>query len=168
MCPERLSSVWSLLAQRRRPEMFPILLFAFVTLYVAFLWFKHQKRSRLDQESSKICSTTVRRKDTAALEYGHRIKILFGSQTGTGEKFSKQLQTRLTDTYGGAVEVATADLETYCFSQKLAKEEFVFILVATYGDGDPTDSAVEFDEWLAGEAESGEQVLEVCPRPNLR
>lgn len=143
-------------------ETFPILLFAFVIIYVSVLLYK--RRSRLSVERGKEPEGALDSrgwKESSAVEGVNRLRILFGSQTGTGEKFAKQLQSKLSETYGGSVKAECADLETYAYSQKLDKEEYVFFLVATYGDGDPTDSAIEFDEWLAGAAESGEQILEV-------
>lgn len=32
-----------------------------------------------------------------------------------------------------------------------AEETFVVVLMATYGEGDPPDSALDFDEWLMSE-----------------
>lgn len=43
------------------------------------------------------------------------------------------------------------------FASQLPKEKLVFLLMATYGDGDPTDSATEFWTWLSEAAESGAQ-----------
>ena len=42
----------------------------------------------------------------------------------------------------------------------------MFLLMATYGDGDPTDSATEFWTWLSEAAESGaqEELLQVGGR----
>ncbi|GMH32425.1 hypothetical protein BSKO_00259 [Bryopsis sp. KO-2023] len=141
--------------------LFPALVVGFVAAYIAFLFAKWYKRNLLEREGeAEKSSETVRRKETVTLEGVNRVRILFGSQTGTAEKFGKQLKAKLLETYGTSVVAEVADLETYAYSHKLEKEEYVFFLVATYGDGDPTDSAIEFDEWLAGAAESGEQVLE--------
>lgn len=115
----------------------------------------------LERGNKSVGSVDRGSKDNGALEGVNRLKILFGTQTGTAEKFAKQLQSKLTETYGASVKAEYADLETYAYSENLQKEEYVFFLVATYGDGDPTDSSIEFDEWLSGAAESGEQILEV-------
>jgi sulfite reductase alpha subunit-like flavoprotein len=32
-----------------------------------------------------------------------------------------------------------------------AKEKFIVLLMATYGEGDPPDSALDFDEWFMSE-----------------
>ncbi|KAK9112924.1 hypothetical protein Scep_020443 [Stephania cephalantha] len=61
-----------------------------------------------------------------------KITILFGTQTGTAEGFAK-------DEYAG-------DDDEY--EKKLRKETLAFFLVASYGDGEPTDNAVRFHKFL--------------------
>eukprot|EP00929_Paragymnodinium_shiwhaense_P088748 TRINITY_DN49061_c0_g1_i3.p1 TRINITY_DN49061_c0_g1~~TRINITY_DN49061_c0_g1_i3.p1 ORF type:complete len:532 (-),score=73.43 TRINITY_DN49061_c0_g1_i3:77-1672(-) len=71
--------------------------------------------------------------------------IYFGSQSGTAEEFAQQLADESRDR-GFAAEVL--DLET--FSPKDFETERVAIfLVATTGEGQPTDNALEFCRWLA-------------------
>lgn len=52
------------------------------------------------------------------------------------------------------------DIENYD-QERLPSERLVFFLMATYGDGEPTDSATGFMEWLAGAAEGGEELCQV-------
>jgi NADPH-ferrihemoprotein reductase len=59
-----------------------------------------------------------------------------------------------------------ADLEEYSGPDQLADEKLVFFMVATYGDGEPTDNAADFYGWLlkaGAEAErgGGDQFLKV-------
>ena len=82
-----------------------------------------------------------------------RCSILFGTQTGTAERFSKTLKSQLDSKYGANVAFDVIDLENYDFKERLPKEKMVFLLLATYGDGEPTDNAAEFYEWITGEAE---------------
>lgn len=49
------------------------------------------------------------------------------------------------------------DLEEYKAEEQLANETLVFFLMATYGDGEPTDNASHFYSWLLKAASSGEE-----------
>lgn len=103
-----------------------------------------------------------------------RVLVLFGTQTGTAERFSKQLKTELQTRYGGASTYDVMDLEDFSGPDQLSKEKVVFFMVATYGDGEPTDNAADFYNWVVkagGEAEKGTgnaQLLKVIwPGQNL-
>jgi len=85
-------------------------------------------------------------------EKGVPLNILWGSQTGTAEDFTAQLMTEARK-YGFAPQ--SIDLEEY--SDDLVKQGTVIFVVATYGEGEPTDNAKEFYSWLmSGERESDE------------
>eukprot|EP00197_Chlamydomonas_leiostraca_P012125 CAMPEP_0202864656 /NCGR_PEP_ID=MMETSP1391-20130828/4809_1 /ASSEMBLY_ACC=CAM_ASM_000867 /TAXON_ID=1034604 /ORGANISM="Chlamydomonas leiostraca, Strain SAG 11-49" /LENGTH=667 /DNA_ID=CAMNT_0049544423 /DNA_START=66 /DNA_END=2069 /DNA_ORIENTATION=- len=85
-----------------------------------------------------------------------RIRILYGTQTGTAERFSKQLGGELRKKYGDALIVDVLDLENYRGQDQLPREKLVVMCVATYGDGEPTDNAAEFFSWLGKEVEAVE------------
>ena len=88
------------------------------------------------------------------------IRILFGTQTGTAEKLAKEMRSKIYEVYGTeAVKVYVEDVECYRPSERFHNERYVFLFVATYGDGEPTDTAVEFDQWLTGAEEVGEEIL---------
>eukprot|EP00210_Caulerpa_lentillifera_P009402 g8963.t1 len=91
---------------------------------------------------------------------GLTVQLLFGTQTGTSEKFAKKLKNNISGVYGSSCKVTVEDLETYLHSEKLAKEQYVFFVIATYGDGEPTDTCTEFDEWLTDCVNSGEAILQ--------
>ena len=92
-----------------------------------------------------------------------QVTLLFGTQTGTAERFAKQLKAELLAiSNGGAeggspqVDVDVVDCEEFDASKRLAAQGLVLFLVATYGDGEPTDNAADLYNWLlkaAGEAE---------------
>lgn len=75
------------------------------------------------------------------------VAILFGTQTGTAEKFAKTLAEDLKRRYPDTVNAVVRDLEalndTNTFDQ-LKKEKMVLVLQATYGDGEPTDTSAAF------------------------
>lgn len=86
-----------------------------------------------------------------------RAVVFFGSQTGTAEdyahKFAKELQAK----FGLATMVC--DLADYSFEnfEKLAEEvpdfKLAAFFMATYGEGEPTDNAVDFLHYLDQECE---------------
>lgn len=55
-------------------------------------------------------------------------------QTGTAERFSKQLGNELRRKYGEGVVVEVVDIENYKAETRLPKEKLVLYLMATYGE----------------------------------
>lgn len=79
--------------------------------------------------------------------------ILFGTQTGTAEKFAKTLKSQLESAYGSTTAFHLVDAENYDAEERLIQEKFVIFIVATYGDGEPTDSAVDLHDYLKKQVE---------------
>jgi len=79
--------------------------------------------------------------------------VFFGSQTGTAEDYANKLAKDLHSKFG--LSVLTADLADYDYDtlQDLEPETLLFFMIATYGEGEPTDNAVEFFNWLENEAD---------------
>lgn len=95
------------------------------------------------------------------------IRLLYGTQTGTAERFAKQLAKELAKKYGDGTIVDVLDVENYAAAKRLQREKLLVLCMATYGDGEPTDNAAEFYTWLLKEAEAvdagdKEQYLQVC------
>ncbi|KAK9109055.1 hypothetical protein Sjap_017115 [Stephania japonica] len=85
---------------------------------------------RRDRSFERVSSASSKEDEEDELKI--KITILFGTQTGTAEGFAKD-------------EYAVDDDQ---YEKKLGKETLVFFLVASYGDGEPTDNAVRFHKFL--------------------
>ncbi|CAX64230.1 hypothetical protein PFAG_02481 [Plasmodium falciparum Santa Lucia] len=78
-------------------------------------------------------------------EIKNSVKIYFGSQSGTAEEFAKELKANLNDLFH--IQANIIDLE-YFNKEEIKSFGIRIFIVATYGDGEPTDNAVEFFKWL--------------------
>lgn len=79
--------------------------------------------------------------------------VFYGSQTGTAEEFASRLAKDATR-YGFKAMVADPeefDMEDLSNLNEIDRHLAIFCM-ATYGEGDPTDNALEFYEWLNNSA----------------
>uniref|UniRef100_A0A7M5USV6 Uncharacterized protein n=2 Tax=Clytia hemisphaerica TaxID=252671 RepID=A0A7M5USV6_9CNID len=82
---------------------------------------------------------------------GKTVAIFYGSQTGTGEEFSQRL-SKDCQRYGlkaGVFDPEECEMEELCEIKDEIEDHLVIFVLATYGEGDPTDNAIPFSEWLA-------------------
>ncbi|QIW99071.1 hypothetical protein AMS68_004589 [Peltaster fructicola] len=84
-------------------------------------------------------------------ETGKNCVIFYGSQTGTAEDYASRLAKEGSSRFG--LKTMTADLEDYDFENldSFPEDKVAFFVLATYGEGEPTDNAVEFYEFISGE-----------------
>ena len=77
--------------------------------------------------------------------------IFYGSQTGTAEDYASRLAKEGSSRFG--LKTMTADLEEYDFENldEFPEDHVAFFIMATYGEGEPTDNAVDFYEFISGE-----------------
>jgi len=130
-------------------------LLACLAIVVLFIILK-LKREPSDLGAGKGKSTKTVVDVEAEADSKPVVRILYGTQTGTAERFSKSLGTELRRKYGDSTTVEVMDVENYKGEQRLAKERLVLFLMATYGDGEPTDNAADFYSWITAEAEAVE------------
>lgn len=126
-----------------------------VVLSLVVVFVRHQG----GKSRGALKSSIFKKAEEAATEEDvrPRVLILFGTQTGTAERFSKQLKSELAVRYGDGNRYEVLDMEEYK-PENLHKEKVVFFMMATYGDGEPTDNAADFYNWLtktASEADKG-------------
>ncbi|CAK7567043.1 MAG: hypothetical protein SEPTF4163_005001 [Sporothrix epigloea] len=77
--------------------------------------------------------------------------IFYGSQTGTAEDYASRLAKEGKSRFG--LETMVADLEDFDFDSLdcVPSDKVVMFVLATYGEGEPTDNAVEFFGFINGE-----------------
>jgi NADPH-ferrihemoprotein reductase len=131
---------------------YPYILGAVVVscLGVALLIYKQQASKQLNSQPAikRPAAETAQR---LSLEDPNkpRVRLLYATQTGTAERFSKQLATELRKRYAeSGTLIDVVDLENYKPAEQLPREKLLVLCVATYGDGEPTDNSAEFFSWL--------------------
>ena len=80
-----------------------------------------------------------------ATKPGGRVLVLFGSQSGTAENFARVLADSGNEQ--GFFQVEARDLHEFDPST-LQDQPYVIFVMATFGEGDPTDNAVKFMNFL--------------------
>ncbi|MEJ1272644.1 P450 (cytochrome) oxidoreductase [Cricetulus griseus] len=116
-------------------------------------WFIFRKKKEEIPEFSKIPTTTPSVKESSFVEKmkktGRNIIVFYGSQTGTAEEFANRLSK---DAHRYGMRGMSADPEEYDLADLSSLPEIdkslVVFCMATYGEGDPTDNAQDFYDWL--------------------
>ncbi|XP_020861302.1 NADPH--cytochrome P450 reductase [Phascolarctos cinereus] len=130
-----------------------VFLFSFIVGLMTY-WFFFRKKKEEIPEFTKIqppVSTNV--KDNSFVEKmkktGRNIVVFYGSQTGTAEEFANRLAK---DAHRYGMRGMAADPEEYDLADLSSLPEIdnalALFCMATYGEGDPTDNAQDFYDWL--------------------
>lgn len=84
-------------------------------------------------------------------ETGKNCVVFYGSQTGTAEDYASRLAKEGSSRFG--LKTMTADLEEYDYENldQFPEDKVAVFVLATYGEGEPTDNAVEFYEFIGSE-----------------
>ena len=108
-------------------------------------------KTRKDGDSS-VLSKSERSNDIHLVleRLGKRCVVFFGSQSGTAENLASLLAKEAKSRFG--LEAMVADLEEYTYEGlcRLPPDTLCIFVLATYGDGEPTDNAAEFYNFLLG------------------
>ncbi|OJD40667.1 nadph-cytochrome p450 reductase [Diplodia corticola] len=84
-------------------------------------------------------------------ETGKNCVVFYGSQTGTAEDYASRLAKEGASRFG--LKTMVADLEDYDYENLdvFPDDKVAIFVLATYGEGEPTDNAVEFYEFITSE-----------------
>lgn len=87
-------------------------------------------------------------------ETGKNCVVFYGSQTGTAEDYASRLAKEGASRFG--LKTMVADLEDYDYENldTFPEDKVAIFVLATYGEGEPTDNAVEFYEFITSEDSS--------------
>lgn len=98
-------------------------------------------------------------------ETGKNCVIFYGSQTGTAEDYASRLAKEGSQRFG--LKTMVADLEDYDYENldKFPEDKVAFFVLATYGEGEPTDNAVEFYQFITGDEFSFESGSSADDKP---
>lgn len=81
-------------------------------------------------------------------ETGKNCVVFYGSQTGTAEDYASRLAKEGSSRFG--LKTMVADLEEYDYDNldTFPEDKVAVFVLATYGEGEPTDNAVDFYNFL--------------------
>jgi NADPH-ferrihemoprotein reductase len=76
------------------------------------------------------------------------VVIFYGSQTGTAEDYASRMAKEASSKYG--LKTMVADVDNFDFENldQFPEDQVMGLVMATYGEGEPTDNAVAFYEFI--------------------
>ncbi|XP_071481377.1 NADPH--cytochrome P450 reductase-like [Diadema antillarum] len=123
---------------------------------VYWFFFRSKNETKTDGLINPIASSSMTVSSSSGSGFvqkmkssGRNVVVFYGSQTGTAEEFATRL-AKDAQRYGMKGMVADPEENEMEDLSQLADIEnsLVIFCMATYGEGDPTDNAQEFYDWL--------------------
>jgi NADPH-ferrihemoprotein reductase len=107
-----------------------------------------QRQDGLDKLNNTPKKVVTRNIDERMTELGKDIIVFWGSQSGKSERLAKAFVRESQLRYGLSAMAADTDLFDFDQLATLKKGRIAGFIVATYGEGDPTDNATGLYEYL--------------------
>jgi len=98
-------------------------------------------------------------------ETDKNVILFYGSQTGTAEDYASRLAKEGQQRFG--LKTMTVDVEdcNMTLLDKFPEDCIAFFLMATYGEGEPTDDAVDFWEMITSESPEFSEGIPIEDKP---
>lgn len=87
-----------------------------------------------------------------------KVVVLYGSQTGTAEDYATRIAKEAKSKFGMSSLVADPDDYDFDCLEKLRPDQLAIFVLATYGEGEPTDNAVNMLEQLKEPGTEGNEL----------
>ncbi|ODQ63235.1 NADPH-cytochrome P450 reductase [Nadsonia fulvescens var. elongata DSM 6958] len=103
--------------------------------------------------TSSTSSTSGDRDIVSKLESSGKTAVIFyGSQTGTAEDYAHRLSKEATARFG--IKTMVADIEDYDLENldTLGSDKVAAFVMSTYGEGEPTDNAASFYDFITSDS----------------
>ncbi|KAK9233883.1 hypothetical protein V1525DRAFT_436147 [Lipomyces kononenkoae] len=126
-------------------------------IYLIRLTFVSSGKSAYDSLRADQTSTTndkVHGFAESVRSSGKNFVVVYGSQTGTAEGFANALSKEGSQRFGLKTAVVDLSEVDVSFLRNLPEDIFVIFVMATYGEGEPTDNAIAFHQSVIELAES--------------
>ncbi|KAK9448048.1 uncharacterized protein V1518DRAFT_375496 [Limtongia smithiae] len=133
------------------------------------LWAKKSSTFLSGKDSLAAPAASGLRSIIEKLESSDRdVVVFYGSQTGTAEDYASRLAKEGHSRFG--LKTMVADLEDYDFEDLDAfpADKVAMFVMATYGEGEPTDNAVNFYEFITDDQPEFSRGEEDKPLESLR
>ncbi|KAI3629273.1 hypothetical protein MIR68_012689 [Amoeboaphelidium protococcarum] len=119
-----------------------------------------QQSKQQPSSSSSITTSQAPSSDHPVLEKFQQeipsMLIIWGSQTGTAEGFASRLMKESIMHGIKCLSIDASYYDDYEFLKDLPQHVVVCIIIATYGDGEPTDNSRDFYEYVMDECVGGD------------
>ncbi|KIW86877.1 uncharacterized protein Z519_12498 [Cladophialophora bantiana CBS 173.52] len=108
-----------------------------------------ERPQQRDGVASSQAQAQAQRNIAKRLSEAHKKAVIFwGSQSGTAERFANQLAKEVQSRFGlGALSADLSDYDPESITQ-LSDGQLAIFILSTYGEGDPSDNANGFWDWI--------------------